>query len=86
MDTHGTAAHFVTVDDHIVRIGNGLFRRGFQLSGRHVFRRGKRMVHRGQATFTVVFKHWEVDNPQRRPFGFVGQAQIFTQFQTQCAH
>ncbi|MOA12492.1 hypothetical protein D3C78_1324910 [compost metagenome] len=41
------------------------------------------MVHCGQAAFTVIFKHWEVDNPQRRPFGFVGQAQVFAQFKTQ---
>ena len=44
------------------------------------------MVHCGQAAFTIVFKHWEVDNPQRRPFGFVGDVQVFTQFQTQRAH
>ena len=43
------------------------------------------MVHCGQAAFTVVFKHREVDNPQRRPFVFVGQAQVFTEFQTQRA-
>ena len=44
------------------------------------------MVHRGQTAFTIVFKHREVDDPQRRPFRLVGNAQIFTQFQTQRAH
>ena len=44
------------------------------------------MVHCRQAAFTVVFKHREVDNPQRCPFAFVGQTKVFTHFQTQCAH
>ena len=43
-------------------------------------------MHRGQAAFTVVFKHREVNNPQRCPFGFVGQAEVFAQLQTQRAH
>ena len=44
------------------------------------------MVHCRQAAFTVVFKHREVDNPQRCPFAFVGQTKVFTHFQAQCAH
>ena len=44
------------------------------------------MVHCRQAAFTVVFKHREVDNPQRRPFAFVDQTKVFTHFQAQCAH
>ena len=41
------------------------------------------MVHCRQAAFTVVFKHREVDNPQRCPFAFVGQTKVFTHFQAQ---
>ena len=44
------------------------------------------MVHRGQAAFTVVFKHREVDHPQRGPFAFIGQVQVFAELQTQRAH
>ncbi len=42
------------------------------------------MVYCRQAAFTVVFKHREVDNPQRCPFAFVGQTKVFTHFQAQC--
>ncbi|MNV00917.1 hypothetical protein D3C71_911010 [compost metagenome] len=85
MDTHGTAAHFITVDHHIVGVRHGLFRCRFQFARGHVFRRGERVVHCRQAAFTVFFKHWEINHPQRSPFGFVGQAQVFTQFEAQCA-
>ena len=86
VNTHGTAAHFVAVDDHIVGVCHRVFRRRFQLCRRHLFWRGERVVHRGQAAFTVIFKHREVDHPQRRPFAFVGQVQVFAKLQTQRAH
>ncbi len=44
------------------------------------------MVHCCHASFTLVLKDREVDNPQRFPFAFVGQTKVFTHFQAQCAH
>ena len=45
------------------------------------------MVHRGQTAFTVVFKHREVDHPQRTPAVQVSQkVQVTAGFQTQRAH
>ncbi len=85
VNTHRTAAHFIAVNHHIVSVSDGFFRRSFQFRRRHVTRGGERMVHRGQTAFAVVFEHREVNHPQRRPFVFVGQAQVFAQFQTQRA-
>ncbi|QUJ00354.1 hypothetical protein KCP73_00840 [Salmonella enterica subsp. enterica] len=41
-------------------------------------------MHRGRAP-SPSFEHPEVNHPQRRPFVFVGQAQVFAQFQTRRA-
>ncbi|CQR25438.1 Uncharacterised protein [Yersinia enterocolitica] len=43
-------------------------------------------MHRRQAAFTVIFKHWEINNPQRCPDIKLSQLQIAPDFQTQCTH
>ena len=84
VDTHRATAHFVTVDHHVVGVGHGRRRVGFQRLGTDVLGGGKGMVHGIQA---VVFflEHREVDDPQRLPALF-DQIQVLAQLQTQGAH
>ncbi len=85
VDTHRSAADFITVDHHVVSIRYGLGWIGCQLFRTHLFRCRKRMVHGSQPTFVIFFKHREVDNPQRRPGFVVGDLQVTSHFQAQCA-
>lgn len=45
---------------------------------------GEWMVYCGQIVFVVVFEYWEVNYLQWCLFVFVGQVQVFVQFQMQC--
>ena len=70
VDTDRAAADFPAVQHHVVGLGEGLARIGFEEVLVAVLGAGERVMGSGVATvFLVVFEHREVDDPQRLPAG-----------------
>ena len=68
VDTDRATAQFPTVQYHIVCLGTATSRIAFQEIFMAVLRRSKRMMAGNPAIFTfIIFKHREIDHPQRFP-------------------
>ncbi|MNH71776.1 hypothetical protein D3C73_239280 [compost metagenome] len=83
VDTDRTATQLGAVQHHVVGAGQSASRVGFQLF-RRAFRRGERVVQRGEAAVVVFFEHREVDDPHWRPLAGQ-QLEVVTELDAQCA-
>ena len=87
MNSNRSAAQLCTVINNIIRNRTNTERFCFHLVYIIKIRRCKRMVHSHYPVkFFAVFKHREVNNPQKCVFIFIYQTQFFTKEQSESAH